>query len=213
MDQLVERGLVKDVADLYALTREQLAGLERMGEKSASNLLAALEKSKSTTLARFLHALGIREVGEAMAKALAGHFHDLEPIMRADQRELQEVPDVGPAVGAQVVAFFRQPHNREVIRRLRRAGVHWPEVEKPGAGPLSGKTFVLTGTLDSMTREEAKARLAALGAEVAESVSARTSYVVVGKEPGSKLARARELGVRRLGEAALLKLIGRRQPG
>lgn len=208
VDQLVERHLVDDVADLYGLTHAELAGLERLGDKSADNLLAALARSKSTTPPRLLFALGIREVGEATARALAAHFEDLDAIAQADERALREVPDVGPVVVAKVAAFFREPRNREVIRKLRRAGVHWPKVSKAGRGPLAGQTFVVTGTLDSMTREEAQARLLALGAKVAGSVSAKTSYVVVGKEPGSKLERARALGVPRLDEAALLRLIG-----
>ncbi len=209
VDQLVERGLVEDVGDLYALRHAELARLPRFGEKSADNLVAALEKSKSTMLARFLYALGIREVGEATAHALAAHFRDLDPVMRADERALQEVPDVGPVVAAHVAAFFRQPHNREVIGKLRRAGVHWPAIRQAEAGPLSGKAFVLTGTLESMPREEAKARLEALGARISESVSARRSYVVVGRKPGSKLDRARALGVPELDEPALLRLLRR----
>jgi DNA ligase (NAD+) len=207
VDQLVERRLIADVGDLYALTYRQLARLPRLGDKSAQNVVAAVAGSKATTLARFLYALGIREVGEATARALAGHFRDLEPLIAADAARLQEVPDVGPVVAAQVAAFFREPRNRRVIAKLRKAGVRWPRGKAPRRGPLAGKSFVLTGALDRLTREEAAARLLTLGATVSDSVSAGTSYVVVGRDPGSKLDRARQLGVPRLGEAAFLRLI------
>lgn len=209
VDQLVEQGLIHDVADLYALSREQLAALERMGDKSAANLVAALEKSKDTTLARFLFALGIRDVGEATAQTLASHFGTLEALMTADLADLQQVPDVGPVVAESILTFFRQNHNREVIDKLRQAGVHWTEVVvERGAQPLAGKTFVLTGTLESLTRDQAKERLQALGAKVAGSVSKKTDYVVAGAEAGSKLAKAEELGVAVLDEAALLEMLG-----
>ncbi|HHH35732.1 MAG TPA: NAD-dependent DNA ligase LigA [Gammaproteobacteria bacterium] len=213
VDQLVERGLVKDVADLYTLSEDQLAGLERMGRKSAANLVAALERSKTTSLARFLYALGIREVGEATAQTLAAHFGSLEALMDADEEALQAVPDVGPVVAAHIRAFFRQKHNREVIRRLRDLGVRWPEQppRKAEALPLAGKTFVLTGALESMTRDEAKARLQALGARVSGSVSRRTDCVVAGADPGSKYRKARELGVSIIDEAAFLALLKRHE--
>ncbi|GAB4359302.1 MAG: NAD-dependent DNA ligase LigA [Gammaproteobacteria bacterium] len=209
VDQLVETGLVETVADLYDLTVEQLAGLERMGEKSARNLVNAIEASKETTLQRFLFALGIREVGEATATALASHLGSLDAIRQADEEQLQRVPDVGPVVAGHIVRFFRQPHNIEVVEALIDRGVHWPPVE-PIVGqeaPLAGQTFVLTGTLRSMTRDEAKARLQALGAKVAGSVSRKTSYVVAGEEPGSKLAKAESLGVAVLDEAAFIALL------
>jgi DNA ligase (NAD+) len=209
VDQLVERGLVHGVADLYDLTFEQVAGLERMGEKSAENLLSALEESKSTTLARFLYGLGIREVGEATARALAQHFGDLPAIMQADEETLQSVPDIGPVVARQIAAFFHEPHNRDVIGKLQAAGVHWPKAERRArAAPLAGKTFVLTGTLAAMTRDEAKGRLQALGAKVAGSVSAKTDYVVAGAEPGSKLDKAHTLNVAVLDERQFLELLG-----
>ncbi|MFQ5488610.1 MAG: NAD-dependent DNA ligase LigA, partial [Gammaproteobacteria bacterium] len=209
VDQLVEKGLVKDVADLYTLTEEQLAGLERMGEKSAANLKAAIEKSKDTTLARFLFALGIREVGEATAQTLAAHFGTLEALMAADEEELQAVPDVGPVVAAHIHAFFRQKHNREVIECLRKLGVQWREQWRPAARelPLAGKTYVLTGALESMTRDEAKAHLQALGAKVSGSVSRRTSCVVAGADPGSKYRKAQELGVSVIDEEEFLALL------
>ncbi len=209
IDQLVDKGLVKDPADLYALTKEQLVALDRMGPKSADNLLAQLEKSKSTTLPRFLYALGIHDVGEVTAQTLAEHFGSLEALMEASEEELMAVPDVGPAVAASIRQFFAQEHNRDVIRRLREAGVHWPDItpKKPEELPLAGKTFVLTGALTSMTRDEAKERLRRLGAKVSGSVSRRTDYVVVGEDPGAKADKARELGVTMLDEAAFLDLL------
>ena len=209
VEQLVDKGLVQDPADLYALTKEQLVGLERMGEKSAQNLLDALERSKETTLARFLYAIGIREVGEATAQTLARHFGSLQAIENASEEELQQVPDIGPVVAAYIASFFRQPHNQEVIRKLIEAGVHWPEEEaapKPEELPLHGKTFVLTGAL-SRPREEVKERLQELGARVSGSVSKKTDYVVVGESPGSKYDRAKALGVTVLDEAALEELL------
>ncbi len=214
VDQLVDKGLVKDVADIYYLTKEQLLGLERMGEKSAQNLLDAIERSKHTTLARFLYALGIREVGEATAATLARHFGSLERIMNASEEELMAVPDVGPVVAQQIRAFFRQAHNREVIDKLKKAGVHWEEgAPEAGPKPLEGKTFVLTGALDSMTRDEAKERLEALGARVSSSVSRKTDFVVVGHDPGSKYDKARTLGVPTLDEAAFLELLHQAEAG
>ena len=208
-EQLVDRGLVRDPSDLYQLTLEQLAGLERMARKSAQNLLDALEKSKTTTLARFLYALGIREVGETTAHSLAEHFGDLEAIENADLETLQAVPDVGPIVANSIYTFFRQPHNVEVIDRLLAAGIHWPKVEakKPESLPLAGKIVVLTGTLQSMPRSEAKKRLQALGAKVTGSVSKKTDWVIAGEAAGSKLSKARELGVEVLDEARLLELL------
>jgi DNA ligase (NAD+) len=207
VDQLVDGGLLHDPADLYGLERSRLAALERMGEKSADNLLAALDRSRETTLARFLYALGIREVGEATAQALARQFGALEAIEQADEEALQETPDVGPVVASHVAAFFRQGHNREVIAKLREAGVHWAETEPArGAQPLKGKTFVLTGAL-SRPRDAVKDELEALGAKVAGSVSKKTDYVVAGEDPGSKLAKAQELGVAVLDEAGLTDLL------
>ena len=208
VEQLVEQALIKDIADLYKLKHEQVAGLERMGAKSAENLLNALNKSKDTTLARFLFALGIREVGEATAQALAQYFGELDAIAAADVEALQAVPDIGPVVAQQICAFFHEHHNRDVIQKLQAAGVHWPKVERRTvSSPLVGKIFVLTGTLSGMTRDEAKQRLQALGAKVAGSVSARTDYVVAGDEPGSKLEKAHSLNVKVLDERQFLKLL------
>lgn len=210
IDQLVDAGMVHSPADLYSLTLDQLAGLERMAEKSAQNLLDALAKSKSTTLARFLYALGVRDVGESTATALAAYFGTLEALLEADEAAIQEVPDVGPIVAAHVYHFFQQPKNRAVMDGLRKAGVHWPAQKRRAAaseGALTGKTFVLTGSLDSMSRDAAADRITALGGKVSGSVSKKTAYVVAGAEPGSKLSKAQELGVTVLDEAEFLKLI------
>jgi DNA ligase (NAD+) len=210
IDQLIANELVESPADLYGLTVAQLAGLPRMAEKSAQNLVTAIDASRSTTLPRFLYALGIREVGEATALALARHFGSLEALEAADEQALLEVPDVGPVVASHVAAFFAEAGNRRVITALRRRGVHWPDlpVQPASARPLAGRTVVLTGALADMTRDEARERLEALGARVAGSVSKKTDYVVAGEDAGSKLAKARELGITVLdakGLAALLR--------
>jgi DNA ligase (NAD+) len=207
VEQLVDRELVHDVSDVYHLTVEQLAGLERMAEKSASNLVAALQKSRDTTLERFIYALGIREVGESTAQILAREFGDMQPLMKADIGKLQAIRDIGPVVAQRIVDFFAEPHNRDVIDKLINAGIHWPAVEKPEHAPLAGKTFVLTGTL-SMPRDAMKAKLQAAGARVSGSVSKKTDYVVAGDNPGSKYDKAVELGVEVLDEAGCLKLLG-----
>jgi len=209
VDQLVDGGLVRTVADLYQLDQPVLAALDRMAEKSAGNLLAAIERSKSTTLARFLYALGIRHVGEATAKDLARHFGSLDAIVQAPVDALLQVSDIGPVVAQSIRTFFDQPHNREVLAQLRERGVHWDEVGSVAtAGPLTGKTLVLTGTLPHMSREQAKERIEAAGGKVAGSVSKKTDYVVAGTEAGSKLAKAQELGVAVIDEAGLLALLG-----
>jgi len=209
VDQLVEKKQVSDVADIFTLTQQQLAELERMGSKSAANLLDAIEKSKATTLPRFLYALGIANVGEATAQSLAQHFANLDDLMSADEEQLQQVEDIGPVVAHSVFTFFRQPHNVEVIHKLVQVGVSWPAIEKRKIDmlPLAGKTFVITGTLESMSRDEAKTRLQALGAKVSASVSQKTDYVVAGADPGSKYDKALELGIAILDDAALQKLI------
>lgn len=209
IEQLVDAGLVKTPADLFRLSADQLESLERMGERSAAKLLAAIGKSKATTLERFLYALGIPEVGEATSKALARHFVRLDGLMAATEVELEEVEDVGPVMAGEIGAFFRESHNREVIQDLRRQGVHWDESAKPVAGslPLKGKTFVLTGTLSGMTREEAKERIEELGGKVTNSVTAKTDFLVVGENPGSKLVKAEKLGVVVLGEGPLAAML------
>jgi DNA ligase (NAD+) len=209
VQQLVDKGLVSSIADIYGLSKTQFAGLERMGDKSAQNLLDSIEKSKHTTLPRFLHALGIPQVGEATALALAQHFGALDALMGADADTLQSVAGIGPNMAGDIQTFFQQPHNREVIAKLLDAGIDWPRMETKAVSVLSGKTFVLTGTLAGMSRDEAKERLLALGAKVAGSVSKKTDYVVVGEEAGSKADKARELGVRMLSEAEFLVLTGK----
>ncbi|HLB58068.1 MAG TPA: NAD-dependent DNA ligase LigA, partial [Gammaproteobacteria bacterium] len=194
VEQLVDTDQIKNIADLYSLTLDRLAGLERMAEKSAQNLLDALEKSKQTTLSRFLYALGIREVGEATAKQLAYYFGDLPPIFSATEDTLQHIQDIGPIVAKHIVSFFSEKHNREVINKLIQAGIVWEKIKKTAHElPLAGKTFVLTGTLHQMTRESAKEKLESLGAKVAGSVSSKTDYLIVGEEAGSKLVKAKEL--------------------
>ena len=209
IDQLIDQELISDPADLFGLSVDTLAGLQRMAQKSAHNLVVALDDARRTTLARFLFALGIREVGEATAQALARQFGGLDAIAAASEEALQETPDVGPIVARHVHTFFRQPHNQEVIAKLRDAGVAWPETEPLAAAgqlPLTGKTFVLTGTL-SEPRIQVKERLQALGAKVTGSVSKNTDYVVAGEEAGSKLSKAESLGVAVLDEQRLRELI------
>jgi DNA ligase (NAD+) len=206
IEQLVARDLVRTVADLYRLTREQLAGLERMAEKSADNLLAAIAASRQTTLARFLYALGIREVGQATARILAREFGSLEALMAADAERLQEVRDIGPIAAGHIRGFFDNPDNRTVIAALRDAGITWAEeVHDSDELPLAGQTWVLTGTLESLTREQARERLEALGASVTGSVSRQTQVVVAGARAGSKLAKARQLDVEVIDEAEFLR--------
>jgi DNA ligase (NAD+) len=208
VEQLVTEKRIDNVADIYRLDKDSLMTLERMGEKSAENLLAAIEKSKSTTLPRFLYALGVREVGEATARVLAQHFGDLDRLMAATLEELEAVSEVGPIVASHILSFFAEQHNRDVIAQLVEAGVHWPTVTVDTAAQvLAGKTFVITGTLSSMSRDEAKGRLQALGAKVSGSVSKKTSAVVVGADPGSKAQKAADLGVVQLDEDAFLKLL------
>ncbi len=216
IDQLVDAGIVGDISDFYALTAAQLAGLDRLAEKSAQNLVDALEQSKQTTLQRFLFAMGISQVGETTARQLADHYGSLDSVMNATEDDLQSITDIGPIVATNIYTFFRQPHNKEVISKLRRRGVTWPET-----GPtkrdysnllLSGKTIVLTGTLHSMSRNEAKTKLQELGAKVAASVSRKTDFVILGADPGSKATKAEQLGVEMLDEEQLLELLAGPRP-
>ncbi|OGA32041.1 MAG: DNA ligase (NAD(+)) LigA [Betaproteobacteria bacterium RIFCSPLOWO2_12_FULL_64_23] len=209
VDQLVDHDVVKTAADLYRMGAVALTGLERMAQKSAQNVLDAIERSKTTTLARFIFALGIRNVGEATAKELARHFGSLERLMQANEEALRQVRDIGPAVALSIAQFFSEAHNREVIELMRARGVHWQE-GAPGpaaAAKLAGKAFVLTGTLPTMSREAAKELIEAQGGKVAGSVSGKTDYVVAGAEAGSKLDKAKQLGIAVLDEAALLQLL------
>ncbi|OJX33973.1 MAG: DNA ligase (NAD(+)) LigA [Burkholderiales bacterium 68-12] len=214
VDQLVDQGVIRTLPDLYRMGLTALIALDRMAEKSAQNVLAALEKSKRTTLPRFLFGLGIRHVGEATAKDLARHFGGLDAIMDATVDQLLQVNDVGPVVAEAIHTFFAQPHNREVVEQLRACGVTWEEgaPAERATLPLAGKTVVLTGTLPTLSRDAAKDLLEAAGAKVAGSVSKKTHYVVAGEEAGSKLAKAQELGVPVLDEAGMLALLAGSTP-
>ncbi|MGE0288376.1 MAG: NAD-dependent DNA ligase LigA [Bradyrhizobium sp.] len=208
VDQLVDRGLVHSPADLYVLDVDVLAGLERMAEKSARNLVQELDRSRSTTLARLIFALGIRNVGESTARDLAQHFGSLDALMSANEESLQHAPDVGPVVARAIRQFFDEPHNREVIAALRKGGVSWPEGQTaPARRAASAMSFVLTGTLQGMSRDEARAMIEAHGHKVVGSVSKKTSYVVAGDDPGSKLEQARKLGIEVIGEDQLRRLL------
>lgn len=208
VEQLVDRGLVTTPADLYKLGLLMLAELDRMAEKSAQNVLNALEKSKSTTLARFIYALGIRHVGESTAKSLARHFGTLDALLEASDEQILAVDDIGPVVAQSILSFLADPLNRELIEQLRAAGIHWEESDpERGNQTLVGKTFVLTGTLPTLKRDEAASMIEVAGGKVAGSVSKKTSYLVAGDDAGSKLAKAQELGVTIIDETELLKLL------
>jgi DNA ligase (NAD+) len=213
IEQLVALDRLHTPADIYRLAKEELIALDRMGEKSAEKLLAAINKSKKTTLERFLYGLGIREVGEATAVALATHYGKLDSVLEAREENLQQVPDVGPVVASRIRAFFEEEHNRQIIDELIGLGLQWEETEPaslPTEGPCVGKTFVLTGTLSRMTRDQAKERIQALGGKVTGSVSKKTDYLVYGENAGSKLSKAQTLGIRVLDEAAFEELVGDR---
>jgi len=209
VEMLVDEQLIESVADLFHLNKAAISNLERMGDKSAQNLLDALAKSKQTTLPRFIYSLGIREVGEATARNLANHYGALDALMSARQEDLLTVADVGPIVASHIVTFFQQPHNQEIIQALLSEGLNWPAQKPiiPTQAPLSGQTYVLTGSLESLTRDQAKARLLALGAKVSGSVSAKTHCVVAGDSAGSKLSKAESLGIQVIDEAGLLALL------
>ncbi len=212
VNQMVDQAIVRTPADLYKLGLGALANLERMAEKSAGNILRAIEKSKHTTLARFIYALGIRNVGETTAKDLAAHLGSLDRLIEADSVRLQQIPDIGPVVAHSIANFFAEAHNCEVIEQLRACGVHWNEHEGISVvvgepKPLYGKTFVLTGTLPTLIREEAKEKIEALGGKVSSSVSKKTNYVVVGIDPGSKYDKALSLGISVLDEIGLMELL------
>jgi len=212
IDQMVDQGLLRAPSDIYALGKEALVDLERMGEKSAANLMAAIERSKQTTLPRLLNGLGIPGVGESTAAALASHFGALEALQSASAEQILEVADVGPVIAASVHEFFADARHARELTRLRQFGLSWTEgppasARSAVAAPLAGVTVVLTGSLEGMTREEATERLIALGAKVSGSVSKKTAYVVAGAEAGSKLTRAQELGVPVIDESGLRQLL------
>lgn len=207
IDQLVEAGLVATPADLYKLEKEQLVALERVGEKSAENLLEAIDRSRKTTLPRFLYALGIREVGEATAASLASFFGDLAPLQEASIEQLQAVPDVGPIVAEHIREFLDEEHNQQVIDELVASGIAWPSSEPVNSGHLEGLSFVLTGTMESMTRDEARQQILARGGKVSGSVSGKTNYLVAGAKPGSKLAKAEAAGVEVLNEKQFIEIL------
>jgi DNA ligase (NAD+) len=210
VDQLVDKGLVRDVADLYSLTHEQLANLERMADKSASNLLEEIENSKQVELARVIFAIGIRFVGERTGQFLADHFGSLDKLAQATAEELYEVEEVGPRVAESILHFFREPQNRKVLEKLRQAGLQFEQKKaRKAAGKLAGKQFVLTGTLPTYSREEATRLIEEAGGRLIGSVSKKTDYVVVGADPGSKLDKAKALGVKTIDEVELLNLLGR----
>lgn len=207
VEQLINENLVHDPADLFLLKQEQLSGLDRMGDKSALNLINALEKSKQTTLQKFIYSLGIREVGESTARSLAQHLGTLDAIIKADEETLVNIPDIGPIVAANIVSFFKQKHNVDVVDKLIERGLAWKQQQEPQSASLAGQTFVITGTLSNMSRAEAKDALLLLGAKVTGSVSSKTDYLIAGGSPGSKADKARDLGVSILDEAEFLKLI------
>ena len=209
VDQLVEEELISDVADIYQLKFENLIEMERMAEKSVNKLLAAIENSKSTTLPRFLFALGIPQVGESTARTLANHFAAIDALQRATTEELEALEDIGPVVANEIATFFRQTHNREVIDRLIAAGINWPDVHqgRKQSSRLQDKTFVITGALSNLSRNDAKAALQELGAKVSGSVSGKTDYVIVGENPGSKAAKAQELGIAIIEEDEFLAML------
>lgn len=211
VEQLVDEGMIHTIADLYHLDVKRLVEIERMAEKSANNLVASLERSKETTLARFVFSLGIHSVGETTAQTLANHFSNLENIMNTDVDKLLDVPDIGPIVAENLMTFFKQQHNVEVVEQLISVGINWPKIKKKTKDeqPLAGKTFVVTGTLETMGRNDAKVALQELGAKVSGSVSKKTDYVVVGENPGSKATKATELGVTILDEKALAELLAK----
>jgi len=209
VEQLVDLGLITSFADLYSLDVNEVAKLDRMGLMSAENLLAAVEASKTTTMAKFIYSLGIRSVGTTMSLAVQNHFKDFDVIRQADSDSLPVMESVGPAVAEYIINFFLEPHNQDVISALLAAGINWPEVETKSADelPLLGNTYVVTGTLTRMGRDDAKAHLQSLGAKVSGSVSSKTHALVAGEKAGSKLAKAEGLGVTVLDESAFIELL------
>jgi len=208
IDQLVDTGLLKDVADIYYVKKEALVALERMADKSAQNIIDAIERSKETPLSKFLYALGIRHVGETTAEDLARHFPRLDDFFHLSEEDLMEVAGIGPEVAASVVQFFRDKKNKESIERLKKAGVRVIEPKAREKGKLAGKTFVFTGTLKGFGRDEARSLVESMGAKTASGISKNVDFVVVGEDPGSKFDRAKALGVKTLTEEEFKKLVG-----
>jgi DNA ligase (NAD+) len=207
VDRLLDEGLIEDPADLFTLKEGDISILERFGEKSAKNLINAIQSKKEITLARFIYALGIRNVGEETAQDLAEYFGSIEKLKKASLEELQKIMDIGPVVAKSIYDFFREKRNLKFIEKLKKVGVKIVEEKKPKKQTLKGLTFVFTGGLESMTREEAKEKVRELGGDVSESVSKRVNYVVVGKEPGSKYEKAKKLGIKTIGEKEFLSMI------
>tara|TARA_B000000532_G_scaffold239934_1_gene230103 strand:- start:1526 stop:2215 length:690 start_codon:yes stop_codon:yes gene_type:complete len=207
IEQFVDEGLIKDAADIFKLNSSDLIQMDRLGKKSAKNLLASIDKSKNTTLPKFIYALGIREVGEATAQALAYRYPDIDDLLRATVEDLESIQDIGPTVSSNIVAFFSDVSNLDLIKRLTEVGVVWPVKSITSSSILAGKTVVLTGTLESLSRQEAKDRLLAIGAKVSGSVSKNTDFVVAGPGAGSKLTKASELGVKTFDEQEFLTLL------
>ena len=207
IEQFVDEGLIKDAADIFKLSSSVLIQMDRLGKKSAKNLLASIDKSKNTTLPKFIYALGIREVGEATAQALAYRYPDIDDLLRATVEDLESIQDIGPTVSSNIVAFFSDVSNLDLIKRLTEVGVVWPVKSITSSSILAGKTVVLTGTLESLSRQEAKDRLLAIGAKVSGSVSKNTDFVVAGPGAGSKLIKASELGVKTFDEQEFLTLL------
>ena len=207
IEQFVDEGLIKDASDIFKLNSSVLIQMDRLGKKSAENLLASIDKSKNTTLPKFIYALGIREVGEATAQALAYRYPDIDDLLRATVEDLESIQDIGPTVSSNIVAFFSDVSNLELIKRLTEVGVVWPVKSITSSSILAGKTVVLTGTLESLSRQEAKDRLLAIGAKVSGSVSKNTDFVVAGPGAGSKLTKASELGVKTFDEQEFLTLL------
>lgn len=211
VDQLIEEKLIQKIPDLYKLKHEDLVRLERMGPKSSQNLLDEIEKTKQRNLDRLIYALGIRFVGERTAQSLASHFKNLEKLAKTSSEQLIQIEDVGPKVAESIVFFFKQPENIELIKKLKEASLNltFREEERRKDLPLAGQTFVLTGSLESLTREEAAGLIEAAGGTVSSAVSSKTDYVIVGESPGSKLAKAKKLGIRTIKEKGFLRLVGK----
>jgi len=207
IDRLVDEGLISDPADLFLLKEGDISILERFGQKSAQNLINAIQSKKKIPLARFIYALGVKNVGEETAQDLAQYFGSIEKLKKTSLEELQKIMDIGPVVAKSIYQFFQEKRNLNFIEKLKKVGVEIVEEKKPKYQPLKGKTFVLTGSLETLTREEAKEKIRSLGGEISETVSKKTDYVIVGKEPGSKYQEAKKLGIKIISEKEFLKML------